>query len=100
MTEDVTLFDGLLPDAVRWAQSTVPDTSERDPAGARAETIEAGLFPEERELIAEAVAKRRAEFAAVRRCARRALGELGFPPVAILPGSGVSRGGPRAWSAA
>lgn len=86
MTDEVALLDGLLPDAVRWAQSTVPDTDERDPAAAPAETIEAGLFPEEREHIAGAVAKRRAEFAAVRRCARRALRELGFPPVAILPG--------------
>jgi 4'-phosphopantetheinyl transferase EntD len=80
VTEGVTLLDGLLPDVVRWAQSTVPDTE------ARAATLEAGLFPEEREHIAEAVAKRRAEFAAVRRCARRARGELGFPPVPILPG--------------
>lgn len=44
------------------------------------------LFPEERELLAGAVAKRRAEFAAVRFCARRALGRLGCPPAPILPG--------------
>ena len=87
MTEDVSLLDGLLPDVVRWAQSTVPDADERNPAGAaRIATIEAELFPEERAHIAQAVAKRRAEFAAVRRCARRALGQLGFPPVPILPG--------------
>jgi 4'-phosphopantetheinyl transferase EntD len=86
VTEEVALLDGLLPDVVRWAQSTVPDTAEPDPDGARAETIEAELFPEEREHIAQAVAKRRAEFAAVRRCARRALRELGHPPVPILPG--------------
>ena len=88
VTEDVTLLGGLLPDVVRWAESAVPDVAaqERAAADGRAETIEAGLFPEEREHIAQAVAKRRAEFAAVRRCARRALHDLGFPPVPILPG--------------
>jgi 4'-phosphopantetheinyl transferase EntD len=87
VTQEVTLLDGLLPEPVRWAQAAVPDVSA-DPAtaAARVETIESALFPEEREHIAKAVAKRRAEFAAVRRCARVALRELGFPPVPILPG--------------
>jgi len=84
---DVTLLDGLLPNRVRWAQAVVPEL----PLGAAGEAaypeaIETGLFPEEREHIAQAVAKRRLEFAAVRRCARRALQELGYPPVPILPG--------------
>nr|WP_277349809.1 4'-phosphopantetheinyl transferase superfamily protein [Planosporangium thailandense] len=39
-----------------------------------------------------AVDKRRAEFATVRACARRALGELGLPPVALPRGE---RGAPR-----
>jgi 4'-phosphopantetheinyl transferase EntD len=87
VSHDVTLLDGLLPDRVRWAQAVIPEL----PAGAAAhdhhpDTIEGGLFPEEREHIAQAVAKRRVEFAAVRRCARRALQELGYPPVPILPG--------------
>lgn len=87
MSREVSLFEGLLPEHVRWAQAALPDPAA-DPAGTEAlvETAEAALFPEEREHIAHAVAKRRAEFAAVRRCAREALRELGFPPVPILPG--------------
>ncbi len=45
-----------------------------------------GLFPQEHELIAKAVAKRREEFAAVRFCARKALRRLGFTPSPILTG--------------
>nr|WP_205615765.1 4'-phosphopantetheinyl transferase superfamily protein [Streptomyces harenosi] len=52
----------------------------------------ASLFPEEAELVARAVAKRRREFAAVRVCARRAMDKLGVPPQPILPGE---RGAPR-----
>jgi 4'-phosphopantetheinyl transferase EntD len=54
-----------------------------------------GLFPEEEEAIADAVPKRRDEFAAVRRCARRALIELGHPPVALVPGPGGAPVWPR-----
>jgi 4'-phosphopantetheinyl transferase EntD len=43
-------------------------------------------LPEEEPLIARAVAKRRNEFVTVRYCARKALGELGLPPVPILKG--------------
>lgn len=87
MSREVGLLEGLLPERVRWAQATLPEAGA-DPAAAdaRASAFEAALFPEEREHIANAVAKRRAEFAAVRRCARDALSELGFPPVPILPG--------------
>ena len=88
MSQDVTLLEGLLPHRVRWAQAVIPELPA-DPAAAEQaypEAIEAGLFPEEREHIARSVAKRRVEFAAVRRCARRALQELGYPPVPILPG--------------
>ncbi|GAA1822979.1 4'-phosphopantetheinyl transferase superfamily protein [Planosporangium flavigriseum] len=52
----------------------------------------APLFAEEEALVERAVGKRRAEFATVRACARRALGELGLPPVAVLRGD---RGEPR-----
>jgi 4'-phosphopantetheinyl transferase EntD len=86
VSQDVTLLDGLLPERVRWAQAAVPELSAAAAGDERVATIEAELFPEEREHIAQAVAKRRAEFAAVRRCARLALRELGFPPVPILPG--------------
>ena len=88
MSQDVTLLEGLLPHRVRWAQEVIPVLPAGPAATAESypEAIEAGLFPEEREHIASAVAKRRVEFAAVRRCARRALQELGYPPVPILPG--------------
>ncbi len=43
------------------------------------------LFPAERESIAAAVPSRRREFASARMCARVALGELGQPPVPLLP---------------
>ncbi|MGW0810812.1 4'-phosphopantetheinyl transferase family protein [Nonomuraea sp. NPDC002799] len=52
---------------------------------------DAMLFPEEEAVVARAVAKRRMEFATVRRCARAALAELGLPAVPILPGE---RGAP------
>jgi len=44
------------------------------------------LHPEERAAIAKAVDSRRAEFAAVRRCARTALTRIGVTPGPILPG--------------
>ncbi|KZX21063.1 4'-phosphopantetheinyl transferase family protein [Rathayibacter tanaceti] len=46
------------------------------------------LLPEEEAVVANAAPKRRDEFAAVRRCARRALIELDRPPAALLPGPG------------
>jgi 4'-phosphopantetheinyl transferase EntD len=86
VSQDVTLLEGLLPHRVRWAQAVIPVLTATSVEGDYPEAIEAGLFPEEREHIAHAVAKRRVEFAAVRRCARKALQELGYPPVPILPG--------------
>ena len=47
---------------------------------------DAAPFPEEEALVARAVEARRRSFATARACARRALGELGLPPVAILRG--------------
>lgn len=44
------------------------------------------LLPAELAAVAAAVPRRRAEFATVRDCARRALGRIGHPPVPILPG--------------
>lgn len=44
------------------------------------------LFPEEEELVARAVPKRRNDFATARACARRAMGRLGLEPVAVLHG--------------
>jgi 4'-phosphopantetheinyl transferase EntD len=53
------------------------------------------LFPEEQAAIARAVDKRRREFTSVRACARRAMAELGQPPVPLVPGE---RGAPQ-WPA-
>ncbi|WP_405140999.1 4'-phosphopantetheinyl transferase superfamily protein [Sphaerisporangium sp. NBC_01403] len=53
---------------------------------------EAGLFPEEEQVIENAVEKRRREFTTARLCARRAMSELGVPPAPVLPGA---RGEPR-----
>jgi 4'-phosphopantetheinyl transferase EntD len=50
------------------------------------------LFPEEEAVISRAVEKRRREFRTVRHCARDALGKLGLPPAALLPGE---RGAPQ-----
>lgn len=56
-------------------------------AATRAESVPDGtLFPEEEELIAKSVAKRRNDFATARACARRAMAGLGLPPVAVLHG--------------
>ncbi|MDQ3900309.1 MAG: 4'-phosphopantetheinyl transferase superfamily protein, partial [Actinomycetota bacterium] len=59
-------------------------------AVASAEALEdppdAVLYPGEAELISRAVDKRRREFRTVRQCARRALRQLGLPPVAVLRG--------------
>jgi 4'-phosphopantetheinyl transferase EntD len=44
------------------------------------------LFPCEQAVIANAVEKRRREFATARACARAALAKLGLPPVPIVPG--------------
>jgi 4'-phosphopantetheinyl transferase EntD len=55
-------------------------------AEARDDPREATLFPEEEALLTRAVGKRRREFTTARFCARRALAELGLPPVPLLPG--------------
>ncbi|WP_280922828.1 4'-phosphopantetheinyl transferase superfamily protein [Streptomyces sp. MZ04] len=52
------------------------------------------LFPEEADVVAKAVEKRRREFATVRQCARAALAGLGVPPVPILPGPKGAPGWP------
>ncbi|MBO0819949.1 MAG: 4'-phosphopantetheinyl transferase superfamily protein [Nocardiopsaceae bacterium] len=49
------------------------------------------LFPEEEDIIARAVQKRRNEFTTARACAREALSQLGIAPCPILHGS---RGAP------
>ena len=50
------------------------------------------LFPAEEAVIADAVDRRRREFATARACARAALAKLGVPAAPIVPGS---RGAPQ-----
>jgi len=64
----------LLPPDVGTAESSVVVSEEV-------------LFPAERALIDQAVAKRRAEFATARHCARRALAEVEIGPAPVLRGS-------------
>ncbi|MEW1612728.1 MULTISPECIES: 4'-phosphopantetheinyl transferase superfamily protein [unclassified Streptomyces] len=56
-------------------------------AATRQESVPDGtLFPEEEELVARSVPKRRNDFATARACARRAMRQLGLEPVAVLHG--------------
>ncbi|MDT9700657.1 4'-phosphopantetheinyl transferase superfamily protein [Streptomyces sp. P17] len=75
------MIDELLPDSV----VTVEAYGEEDAAAAV-------LYPEEAAVVAQAVDKRRREFAAVRGCARRAMEKLGVEPQPLVPGD---RGAPR-----
>lgn len=52
---------------------------------AEPQLVDAELFAEERAFIANAVAKRRAEFGSARICARHALAALGLPAGPLLP---------------
>ncbi|MBN0048676.1 4'-phosphopantetheinyl transferase superfamily protein [Streptomyces actuosus] len=80
------MIEELLPASVAAVEARIDD----DAAVAAAD--EALLHPEEAALVAQAVAKRRREFAAVRACARQAMEKLGVPPQPVLSGR---RGAPR-----
>ncbi|THV29144.1 4'-phosphopantetheinyl transferase family protein [Glycomyces paridis] len=67
------MIAGLLP-AAAVCEETRGDADERE------------LYEQERALIAGAVPRRRAEFATVRACARKALDRMGIAPVPILRG--------------
>jgi 4'-phosphopantetheinyl transferase EntD len=67
------MIEQILPPPVAAAESFGDDSG-------------ATLFPEERAVIANAVAGRRREFATGRACARAALARLGQPAVAVLRG--------------
>ncbi len=56
--------------------------------------VDSKLFPEEQEVIARAVDKRRREFTTVRVCARTAMARIGQPPVPLLPGERGAPGWP------
>lgn len=55
---------------------------------------EATLFPQERELVSNAVESRRQEFTTGRHCARQALAQLDIPPAPILTGTRGAPGWP------
>ncbi|TDC24562.1 4'-phosphopantetheinyl transferase superfamily protein [Streptomyces sp. 8K308] len=55
---------------------------------------EAALLPEEEAVVARAAERRRLAFTTARHCARLALGRLGVPPAAILPGARGAPGWP------
>jgi 4'-phosphopantetheinyl transferase EntD len=74
------MIEELLPQEVVAVEVHGDDGSEHAP-----------LYPEEAEVVARAVPKRRREFALVRACARRAMDKLGVPPHPLVPGE---RGAP------
>jgi 4'-phosphopantetheinyl transferase EntD len=57
-----------------------------------ADLADVTLYPDEEAVVANAVDKRRREFATGRACARAALAKLGLPPASIVPGP---RGAPQ-----
>ncbi|MFJ8629970.1 4'-phosphopantetheinyl transferase [Streptomyces sp. NPDC093568] len=77
------MIEELLPDPV----VTVEAYGNEEPAAG-------ALYPEEEAIVAQAVAKRRREFAVVRVCARSAMEKLGVPPRPILPGERGAPGWP------
>jgi 4'-phosphopantetheinyl transferase EntD len=54
-------------------------------AEALPELVDEQLYADERAHVSNAVPKRRAEFGTARVCARRALAQLGLPPVSLVP---------------
>ncbi|MHC3471453.1 4'-phosphopantetheinyl transferase family protein [Streptomyces sp. 7R007] len=77
------MIEELLPEEVVAVEVHGDDGSEPAP-----------LYPEEEAVVAQAVAKRRREFALVRSCARRAMEKLGVPPQPLLPGERGAPGWP------
>jgi 4'-phosphopantetheinyl transferase EntD len=77
------VIEELLPDEVVAVEVHGDDGSEPAP-----------LYPEEAEVVAQAVHKRRREFALVRACARRAMEKLGVPAQPLLPGERGAPGWP------
>jgi 4'-phosphopantetheinyl transferase EntD len=77
------VIEELLPDTVVAVEAPGTDAAGDVP-----------LYPDEEPFVAQAVPKRRREFATVRACARRAMEKLGVPPQAILPGERGAPGWP------
>ncbi|MGW1543627.1 4'-phosphopantetheinyl transferase family protein [Streptomyces sp. NPDC002309] len=77
------MIEELLPDPVVSVEVHGDDGSEPAP-----------LYPQEAAVVAQAVGRRRREFAVVRTCARRAMEKLGVPPQAVLPGERGAPGWP------
>jgi 4'-phosphopantetheinyl transferase EntD len=68
------MLERLLPSAAVVVEAFADDPAEEP-------------FPGEEHLVAKAVPVRRREFVTARRCAREALGRLGFPPAEIPSGA-------------
>ncbi|MEV5313044.1 4'-phosphopantetheinyl transferase superfamily protein [Streptomyces sp. NPDC052610] len=75
-------------------EELLPDTVVAVEAHGTDEAGDVPLHPAEEPFVAQAVPKRRREFATVRACARRAMEKLGVPPQAILPGERGAPGWP------
>ncbi|MYT28067.1 4'-phosphopantetheinyl transferase superfamily protein [Streptomyces sp. MspMP-M5] len=69
------MIEKLLPAPISTAESFADDPVSE-------------MYPEEFELVANAVPNRQREFGTVRNCARRALGAFGIDPAPVLPGPG------------
>ncbi|KOV63877.1 4'-phosphopantetheinyl transferase [Streptomyces sp. NRRL WC-3618] len=82
------MIEELLPATVVAVEAHGDETAVGDLWGAT-------LYPEEQEIVAQAVPKRVHEFTLARACARRAMEKLGVPPQPVLPGE---RGAPQ-WPA-
>ncbi|MEU9986614.1 4'-phosphopantetheinyl transferase [Streptomyces sp. NPDC007971] len=74
------MIEELLPESVVAVEVLGDEEAQDSP-----------LYPEEQQLVARAVDKRRREFTSVRVCARRAMEKLGVPPQPVLTGE---RGAP------
>jgi 4'-phosphopantetheinyl transferase EntD len=64
----------------------VASTEVRGESPDRTDGPAEGLFPAEQAALGRVAECRRRDFTVARACARRALGQLGLPPAAILPG--------------
>jgi len=73
-------------EAGAWLRRVLPDGTKAAVVDFSDEPADDGLWPTERRAITSAVEVRRREFAAGRRCARLAIGDLGRQPAAIPVG--------------
>jgi 4'-phosphopantetheinyl transferase EntD len=80
-TNEANVATGILPELPLASLFTC----EVAVAYAAPAIVDDRLYADEREYVAESVARRRAEFGTARVCARAALAELGFAPCSLAP---------------